>query len=477
MPIYNIAFYSIIFFLFGVLLASFDLNLIIITLIAVLSAILFFVVYLRIKNNYFKEIAFLSLAIIIGAAYYIFWDKGQNKNINILYEKKINFSGIIIDYPEKGEAQKLIIQLQKPLSGKILVNLKSYPEFDYGDLVSFEAVIKKPETGKYADYLAKDLIYGIANFPKTELIAKNQASPIKSFLFKIRKNVAANFQKVLSFEQAAFLAGITIGERAEFSKDFKESLNKSGTTHLVALSGYNITIIVITILPFFSYFLRRNFAFLATIIAVLAFVLMTGAEASVVRAAIMTGIILLAQQVGRLYSVRNAVAAAAFLMVLQNPKILSFDLGFQLSFAALLGIVYLAPMIRKFLKIKEESGFLGWRENFLNTASAQFAVLPLLAINFGGFSIISLISNVLILGFIPLTMIFGFLIGFFGFIFMPLAIILGWFSGLLLSYEIFIIKLFGKIPLLTFKFGILGAIIYYLIIFVFIIFIELKSQK
>ena len=132
---------------------------------------------------------------------------------------------------------------------------------------------------------------------------------------------------------------------------------KSGTTHLVALSGQNITIIVIAISSFFGFFARRKSVFWLTLLIIIFFVLMTGAEASVVRAAVMGGIILLAKQIGRVHSIRNAIAAAAFIMILYNPKIFRFDVGFQLSFMALLGIVYLSPAIRKFLKMKEEDGF------------------------------------------------------------------------------------------------------------------------
>ena len=108
-------------------------------------------------------------------------------------------------------------------------------------------------------------------------------------------------------------------------------MSQSGTTHLVALSGYNITVIAIAVSTLLSYFLRRRIVFWLSILTIIAFVLMTGAEASVVRAAIMGGIILLAKQIGRIHSMRNAIVFAALLMVLFNPKILRFDIGFQLS--------------------------------------------------------------------------------------------------------------------------------------------------
>ena len=470
MAVYNAAFWAIAFFLIGVFFASLNLNFLIIAGIAVFSAILFLFLYFSNSKTKlsFLWLAGLSMVIILGSFYYFYWDSQQIKTINIIFNEKMSFSGVIIDYPERGSQQKLIIELQSPLNGRILSKLKPYPSFDYGDLIRFEGIVEKPFPSDYADYLAKDGIFGIVDFPKTELIAGNKASKIKSNLFKLKEKIVISFQKVLSVQKAAFLAGITLGERAEFSKEFKEKMSKSGTTHLVALSGYNITIIGIAISAFFGWFLSRRWAFWLSITAIIGFVLMTGAEASVVRAAIMGGVALLAKEIGRIYSMRNAVAVAAFLMILFNPKILRFDLGFQLSFLALLGIIYLSPAIQRFFKMKEEKGFLGWRGNFLTTTSAQLAVAPLLIINFHQFSITSLLANVLILEAIPLTMFLGFLIGAASFLFMPMAMVLSWFTGLFLAYELTIIDIFSKFSLSIAEMGVFGAVIYYLTIAAFI---------
>ncbi|MEK7593248.1 MAG: ComEC/Rec2 family competence protein [Patescibacteria group bacterium] len=470
MRLHDIAFYSIAFFLFGVLLASLNLSFLIIIFTTVFLAALFLLMgYFWDSPDFFRFVA-LSLIIILGSFYYFWHNSRQIKSVNIIFDEKIIFSGIVIDYPERGNQQKLIIEFQPPLSGRILAKLKPYPSFDYGDLIKFEGKIEKPFSKDYADYLAKDGIFGVVDFPKTELMAENKASKTKASLFKLKEKIVLSFQKVLAPEKAAFLAGITLGERAEFSKEFKEKMSKSGTTHLVALSGYNITVIGIAISSFFGWFLSRRWAFWLSITAIIGFVLMTGAEASVVRAAIMGGIALFAKEVGRVHSTRNAVAIAAFLMILFNPKILRFDLGFQLSFLALLGIVYLSPAIQKFFRMKKEKGFLGWRENFLTTTSAQLAVAPLLIINFSQFSFTSLLANVLILEAVPLTMFLGFLIGAVSFLFMPMAMVLGWLISLFLAYELAIINIFSKLSLSIAEIGIFGAMIYYLIIVGFIIY-------
>jgi len=179
--------------------------------------------------------------------------------------------------------------------------------------------------------------------------------------------------RFLPFEEAAFLSGLTLGGRSDFSKNFKEAMKKSGTTHLVALSGYNITIIAWAMANFFAFFFKRKKVFALTTMAIIGFVIMTGAEASVTRAAVMGMLILLASQVGRIYDVRNALMLAGLVMVLLNPKILTYDLGFQFSFLALMGIVYLKPAIQKFFNISEDTGFLSLKDHFLNTTAAQIA--------------------------------------------------------------------------------------------------------
>jgi competence protein ComEC len=478
MRLYNIFFFAVIFFLTGVLAASGKLNFSVITGLALFIAALFlFFGYIG-KNKKLFWFAGLSLFIIIGAFYYLWHEQRQIENLNIPFNQKTEFVGLVSSYSENRASQKLVVDLKEPHRGRILIKTAPYPAYDYGDLIKFEGVINPSissgqENPSYANYLAKDGIFGIVNFPKTELISTNRGSLVKAALFKLKQGLIENFQKVLSSEKSAFLSGITLGERAEFSKEFKDAMNNSGTTHLVALSGYNITILVIAIASSLGKVLSRRLTFWLTLSIILGFVLMTGAEASVVRAAIMGGIVLLAKQAGRLYSFRNAIAVAAFLMVLENPKILSFDIGFQLSFTALIGIVYLMPAIQKFFRLSEEPGILSWRDNLLTTFSAQTAVTPLLIIYFGKFSPLSLLANLLILTFIPVTMTLGFILGFLGFISYYLSLIFSWFVNLFLFYETFIIKIFGGWDVLKINsLSVPLAVAYYFVLIAFWLYVR-----
>ncbi len=482
MRIYDIAFYIAGFFMLGVLGASSGLNFLIILMATILTVAVFLLIGYLTPHPSFRRVmgwlAGLAAVIIIGAFYYFWWSNFQIGNLNIIFNEKINFQGVVVANPERGNQQKLVVELKSPYAGKVLVKLQPYPNFDYGDLINFEGVIKTPEPPSYADYLAKDGIFGIITFPKTELVVKNQGSSFKSLLFKFKEKIILNFQKVLASEKAAFLGGLTLGERAEFSKDFKEAMAKSGTAHIVALSGYNISIIVSTLGFSLMWVVGQRLGFILTTLIIIGFVAMTGAEASVVRAAIMGILVVLASQVGRLYSFRNAIALAAFFMILANPQILYFDIGFQLSFLAVLGIVYLKPAICQFLKFSEEQGLFLWRDIFLTTVAAQLSVAPILIIYFGNFSLISFLSNLLILMFIPLTMAVGFFIGALGFVSYYLSLIFGWFVNILLTYEIFIINFFGNLKVNILEFQSMNpamAIFYYLALIIFIVYAQLKG--
>ncbi len=481
MRIYDIAFYFASFFLAGVLLYSLSISLLIIALIAALAAIFIIAITYISRgtiSRYSKALwlAGLSLMILLGALYVSLYVHLENQKINIVFNKKVSFSGIVVAYPDHGKTQNLVIDLKSPYAGKTLVKIPPYPSFDYGDRIQFEGTIQSPQPLAYANYLKKEHIFGVSASPQAQLISKNNGSSIRAELFRLKETMISIFQKILPEEKAAFLAGLTLGEQAEFSKELKDAMKASGTTHLVALSGYNISIIAITLSALFGKALGKRWSFFLSILVIVLFVLMTGAEASAMRAAIMGILLLVANQVGRMYSVRNAIVLAAFFMVLINPLILRFDVGFELSFLALVGIVYVAPAARKLLRIKDDPGILGLRKAFFETLGAQLAVIPFLIITFGIFSPISLLTNILVLAFVPLTMALGFItagIGFFSFSF---AMIFGWIVNLLLSYELFIITSFGRVSLLTItSMSISLAFVYYAALIVLIAWYKLRK--
>jgi len=380
--------------------------------------------------------ALLAVFIVIGAGYYAFYDFYQKDEV-WEFTKPIVINGIVREVKSGLSSQKLKV-------GEIQITTSRYPIWDYGDEVRVEGVIKKVPD-EWRGYFAKEDIFGLMNFPKITLVAKNQGSPLKAALLKLNIFIRYALKKVLPPEKAAFMTGLIIGETSEFSPEFKDKLRLTGTAHLVALSGYNIAVIASAAAMFFSFWLSRRWSFVLTMLVILAFVIMTGAESSVVRAAIMGFILLLANQVGQQYFLRNTLAAAALIMVLVNPKVLVFDIGFQLSFAAVLGIAYLRPWLQKILHMSDDPGVFSWRSNFLTTTAAQLAVLPIILANSGSFSFLSIFSNILILEVIPLTMTLGFLIVGASIFSYHLALIIGLIAQVFLGYILGIIDIFARL--------------------------------
>ena len=459
--IHDLAFWFCLFFLIGVALAtlftdSFYLILLLVLLISFYS--------LLIKKY---NLAWLILFVIVGAIYYQFFSYFQLKNINIPFGEQGEFSGLI-ERVRGGATQELQLSLVGEYRGDISVRLSPYPEFKYGDVVKVIGKINKPDE-QYNNYYLSRSIFGVINFPKIELVEKNKGNYIKAQLFSFNEKIKNIFKVSLPKEKAAFLAGITIGAKEDFSKEFKEKMSLSGTTHLVALSGYNISVIAIAMGFALNSIFSSTVSFYLSALIITLFVLMAGAEASVVRAAIMGTIGLFAVQVERLFNPRNAIVIAAFIMALFNPRVLVFDIGFQLSFAALLGIVYLVPSLKNLLKI-ETKGFFSWKENAVTTTAAQIMALPILLSSFGIFSFTSLVANILILEFIPITMGIGFVMAFLGLFSGFLAEISGVLVNILISYEFFIINIFSRfsVPLTIEEVSFYFWVIYYVVIFIFV---------
>ncbi len=438
-------FFAALFFLLGVGGASLGLNVwILVFNAAVMEA--FLVLWFSKKERKFLILGAYSLLIVAGALY----SRAsilQLENLPVPFGAKIAFTAVVDENPDaSGGSLSAVLKAQVFGGARLLAKLPRYPAYRYGDVLRVTGEIERPEPASYANYLLKERVVGTIDYPEAALVDIHAGSPVMAWLYGIKNSVVASFGKALTAEEAAFASGLTFGERGGFSPAFKEAMQQSGTTHLVALSGYNVMLIVTSALTVLLLFLKRKAAVTLTVCLIFAFVVMTGAEASAVRAAIMGFLIVLALESGRLFDVRNAIMIAGLLMVLINPQVLVFDVGFALSFLALGGLVYLEPALRGLLRLKEKPGWFAWRKNLMTTASAQLAVLPVLAANFGGFSPLSLLSNVVILEFIPVTMTLSFAVAGLSFVSHWLSLAAGWIVWPLLHFEIGIVKFFGAIP-------------------------------
>ena len=476
MSLYDKAFWAMGLFLIGVLAASLmqgvAAGFLIVVGLTVIGALLIFILERR-------SLALFCIAVIFGFVYFQWYGVRQQKQFTVPIGPSLKLTGLVEKVVTKDASQSVDIQLQGDYHGLIRANVRMYPVVKYGDIVQFSGALQST-AGPSAEYFAKEGIGAVMKFPKEFVVmAHDNGSRIKAGLLAIRGYVEESFTKTLAPEQATLMTGLVLGKSGGFSKEFTEKLKVTGTTHLVALSGFNISIIVTSLLWLSGFIINRRYGVWVCVAVIVGFVVMTGAEASVVRAAVMATIMILAEQSSRMYSVRNAIIAAAFVMVLFNPAILVFDVGFQLSFLALMGIVYLQPAIEQFFKIDPEPGILEWRKNAVASTAAQLAVLPIILTSFGFFSPLSIITNVLLLSFIPYTMALGFFIAFARILSPYLAIVLALPAKLLLGYELAVIDFFAKLPFgfQIQRLPVLISIIYYVLLIGFIVYVAGKRKE
>lgn len=408
---------------------------------------IFGITYFSNRSKVFGAVALIFIAVGLGQLRYNQSDlTGWQSNLQDKVGQRVLLTGVVSDEPEQKENYARLV-LETENKSKTLIYIQNYPKFKYGDKLKITGVLKKPENFganfSWLDYLAKDWIYYEMFYPQTEFISAGNGFWLKEKLFALKANFLSAIANVVPEPHSAFLGGITIGAKEGLPKDLQEKFRTTGVAHIVALSGYNITIVAETIMLFFS-FLPQYLAISGGVIGVILFAIMTGASATVLRASIMALLALTARATGRIYTVSWALFLAGFFMVLQNPKILRFDTSFQLSFLATLGLIYISPVVKN--KISFITDKFNLREIFSATISAQIAVLPLLVYKTGLFSVVGLPVNFLILPFIPLTMFFGFAVGTTGMFSALLSAPFAWASYALLQYELFIVDIFAKLP-------------------------------
>lgn len=385
-----------------------------------------------------KSNKFLIGFFILFFAFGIFWYQSdiQNsqKGVSDFFDKKIK--GVIVEDPEfKNDKADYILKTDSGL--KILIQTMRYPEYEYGDEISVEGKIEEPKNFDdkfdYKSYLARDNIYFLSKNPRITLLSKNNGSQILKQLYGFKNKLEGIFRQILPEPHASLLAGVTLGSKSDLPRNILDDFSRTGTSHIVALSGYNISAISLFIMFVLGYFMiSRSISFWVSLLTIVMFVLMTGASASAVRAAVMGILILIASQQGRLYTAKNALVFAGAVMVFLNPKILRFDVGFQLSFMAVLGLILLSPWIEG--KIKNMPEIFGIKKALIATLSAQIFVLPLILYYFGAISWMSPLVNILIFPAVPMAMLLGFAGAFAGLIFLPFAKIFLWPAWVFLSW-------------------------------------------
>lgn len=278
---------------------------------------------------------------------------------------------------------------------------------------------------------------------------------LENIILKTRASFLQGLRSAFPEPQGSLARGLILGNDFGFSRGLMDSFIATGTAHIVAVSGWNVTMIVngmLFVLIFLG--IARARALAIMLLFIIFYVMLTGGGSSVLRAGIMGALSGLSWQIERPYRTKNAIAAAALLMVLFDPRILAFDLGFILSFSATLGLVFLVPVLRRFAPKKINIHILKWSaETLVQTGAATIFTVPIILIVFGNLSLVSPLANLLILPAVPLATVLVFVSALLSMAHAGAGAILGALSSLPLTYIIGIAELLSKIPLGSISFG------------------------
>ncbi len=330
-------------------------------------------------------------------------------------------------------------------------------EFHYGDRLRVFGMLETPpifEDFSYRDYLAQQGVYSQVRQVRVTFLAGRRGNPLQQALYDFKARALNTLAHILPEPHASLLQGILLGVESGIPKDLQDSFSATGTSHIVAISGFNVSIIAGLFAAVANRLFGARRGAVIAILAVAAYTLLVGAGASVVRAALMGSLALVAQRIGRRAVGLNTLAAAVIVMTLINPLSLR-DVGFQLSAAATLGLVlYAEPFEAAFKNLAAHittaenaarlSASVG--EFFLLTLAAQITTLPLIAYYFKRLSLISLVANLLILPAQPAVMVTGGLALIAGLIWLPAGRIVAWVAWPFTAYTIAFVELLAKVP-------------------------------
>lgn len=278
--------------------------------------------------------------------------------------------------------------------------------------------------------------------PKAEYVSMNAGetiSPLQKMMIVLaswRKKWVGILQLSLPEPMASLAAGILLGVKGQMPQDFYLALVATGTLHIVAASGYNVSIVAEVLMKALSGLVARGVGVATGIFGIILYVLISGGSASVVRAGIMGSLTLVAYYFGRPTEARRLLWVTGGIMLLVNPMML-VDIGFQLSFVATIGLLYLEPLMKKLPQHK----FL--TEYLYPTLAASTLTLPVILYHFGRVSWISPIVNILILPVVPLVMGMTAIQILLGSISSGLGQVVAWLVYVPLGWMVFVIKLFS----------------------------------
>ncbi|MCA9360988.1 ComEC/Rec2 family competence protein [Candidatus Kaiserbacteria bacterium] len=367
------------------------------------------------------------------------------------FEEEIQITGVVVREPDvRSNSTQLFVRID---NGELfLVRTDRYSGINYGDELMISGTLSKAEafetdlgrTFNYPDYLRAKGVSHIISWAEIEVVDVNQGNFLLHFILTQKQDFMHRLEEVIIEPEVGLAEGLLLGVKQGLGDNLEMAFRKTGIIHIVVLSGYNVMLVVTFVLYVFAYFLPFRARLIAGVIAIALFALLVGLSSTVVRASVMASLLLMARSIGKSYQVLRGLVVAGIIMLIINPYLLAFDIGFQLSFIATLGLILVAPYVES--KFKAVPTSFGIREFLTATISTQIFVLPILLYQIGEFSVVAVLVNVLVLPMVPVAMMLTFLVGVTGVFSATIASVFGFLAYLSLLYIITLAEGFASLP-------------------------------
>ncbi|HET7142984.1 MAG TPA: ComEC/Rec2 family competence protein, partial [Anaerolineales bacterium] len=343
-----------------------------------------------------------------------------------------------------------------PVSGLLLVRVPIHETYEYGERVRLRGNLKTPpenEEFSYRDYLAREGIYSYMSIAEVTVLPGNDGISFYTAVYALKEKLLQNTYRLFNDPEASLLAGILFGVDTGLTRDLQNAFKNTGTAHIIAISGFNIAIIAGAFYSLFKNIFGERRGAVFAILGVVLYTVLVGAEAAVVRAAVMGCVALIARLLGRRQMALNTLLVVAAGMCFVNPFFV-WDVGFQLSFFATLGLILYAEPFSNFVNglisrySKSDTSALTRiiNDNILLTFAAQLTTIPIMAYHFKRISLISFVANPFILPVQPAVMIASGLAVFTSLVIYPLGQLMAWIAWPFATYTIRIVELFDSVP-------------------------------
>lgn len=364
------------------------------------------------KCNLALFVTVFSLSFVVGVVRMQFIEE---KEI-LVCESACTFMARVVTSPEIKDVYQIFAVASDENSNLSYVQVKTplYPQVHIGERVSLSGKVAVPKSSMphgearsfdYGAYLALHAIGSEMYYPHIEVLAEDSDTSFFTRLVRLKESCVNLIGRYIDTPSSTLASGMLFGD-SSMSRELTQTFRTAGLSHIVVLSGFNIAILISFVL-FVCMFLPLVLRVIVSTLLVIFFVMMVGAEVSVIRATLMSLIALVALLLGRAYTARQALLLSLLLIVMYKPSHVRSDVSLHLSFLATAGIIYLSDGLSQlFVHVRKEM----YREMLVTTCAAYLATLPYIMYTFGTVSLYALVANMMVLPLVPVMMLITFLV-------------------------------------------------------------------